>query len=200
MCDGDGVTYFSPCHAGCSSQSSKYYGLIELQNSYSAFSPLVKFNSRLFSGYFGGCSCTARSEALQGACPPKCGTLVPFMVVLFLSTLLVAATQMPLLMVVLRSVREEEKAFALGIQFVIFRLFGYIPRLLNLKTYFSLIYCSSYICISFSVSAVRSSLAMWSTPPACSGKRLAAALMGAASSMTLNCFASSMLALALLSR
>ena len=50
------------------------------------------------------------------------------MIVLFLSTLLVAATQMPLLMVVLRSVREEEKAFALGIQFVIFRLFGYIPR------------------------------------------------------------------------
>jgi organic anion transporter 3A len=30
-------------------------------------------------------------------------------------------------MVVLRSVEEEEKAFALGIQFVIFRLFGYIP-------------------------------------------------------------------------
>ena len=42
-------------------------------------------------------------------------------------TLLVAVTQMPVLMVVLRSVAEEEKAFALGIQFVIFRLFGYIP-------------------------------------------------------------------------
>ena len=35
--------------------------------------------------------------------------------------------QMPVLMVVLRSVEEEAKAFALGIQFVIFRLFGYIP-------------------------------------------------------------------------
>ena len=35
---------------------------------------------------------------------------------------------MPVLMVVLRAVSEEEKAFALGIQFVIFRLFGYIPR------------------------------------------------------------------------
>ena len=51
------------------------------------------------------------------------------MVVLFLSTLLVGATQMPLLIVVLRSVREEEKAFALGLQFVFFRIFGYIPRL-----------------------------------------------------------------------
>ena len=42
-------------------------------------------------------------------------------------TLFVAVAQMPVLMVVLRSVEEEEKAFALGIQFVIFRLFGYIP-------------------------------------------------------------------------
>jgi organic anion transporter 3A len=54
--------------------------------------------------------------------------LMPFMVLLFFMTLLVAVTQMPVLMVVLRSVEEEEKAFALGIQFVIFRLFGYIPR------------------------------------------------------------------------
>jgi len=53
--------------------------------------------------------------------------ILPFMVLLFFMTLLVAVTQMPVLMVVLRSVAEEEKAFALGIQFVIFRLFGYIP-------------------------------------------------------------------------
>ena len=52
---------------------------------------------------------------------------MPFMVLLFCMTLLVAVTQMPVLMVVLRSVEEEEKAFALGIQFVIFRIFGYIP-------------------------------------------------------------------------
>lgn len=42
-------------------------------------------------------------------------------------TFIVASTQMPLLMIVLRSVSEEERAFALGMQFVIFRLFGYIP-------------------------------------------------------------------------
>lgn len=42
-------------------------------------------------------------------------------------TFIVAATQMPLLMIVLRSVSEEERSFALGMQFVIFRLFGYIP-------------------------------------------------------------------------
>lgn len=34
---------------------------------------------------------------------------------------------MPVLMVTLRSVKEEERAFALGMQFVIFRLLAYIP-------------------------------------------------------------------------
>merc|ERR1719384_2885618 len=65
--------------------------------------------------------------ATAGPCYKHCQMILPFMVLLFFMTLLVAVTQMPVLMVVLRSVEEEEKAFALGIQFVIFRLFGYIP-------------------------------------------------------------------------
>ena len=149
----------------------------------------MNLDSSLFSGNFGGCSCTAQNEVSRGACPSKCGTLVPFMVVLFISTLLVGATQMPLLMVVLRSVREEEKAFALGLQFVFFRLFGYIPRLFIFL-----------IIALFLLFPVQSSLAIWWTPPASCGKRRAVALTGAASSMTFICSASSMLALALLSR
>lgn len=66
----------------------------------------------------------------QGRCvdsPSPCNTLLPFMIVLFFMTGTVAVTQMPLLMIVLRSVTPEERSFALGMQFVIFRLFGYIP-------------------------------------------------------------------------
>lgn len=59
--------------------------------------------------------------------PSPCNTLLPFMIVLFFMTGTVAVTQMPLLMIVLRSVSPEERSFALGMQFVIFRLFGYIP-------------------------------------------------------------------------
>jgi len=65
--------------------------------------------------------------ATAGPCYTNCQMVMPFMVLLFFMTLVVAVTQMPVLMVVLRAVSEEEKAFALGIQFVIFRLFGYIP-------------------------------------------------------------------------
>ncbi|UYV61535.1 SLCO5A1 [Cordylochernes scorpioides] len=65
--------------------------------------------------------------ATTGPCPNMCSAILPFMVLLFIMTLVVSITQMPLLMITLRSVNQEERAFALGMQFVIFRLFGYIP-------------------------------------------------------------------------
>lgn len=65
--------------------------------------------------------------ATAGPCHKPCRTIFPFLILLFFMTFIVASTQMPLLMIVLRSVSEEERSFALGMQFVIFRLFGYIP-------------------------------------------------------------------------
>ncbi|RLU16216.1 hypothetical protein DMN91_011976 [Ooceraea biroi] len=65
--------------------------------------------------------------ATAGPCTSPCRTIFPFLILLFFMTFIVAVTQMPLLMIVLRSVSEEERSFALGMQFVIFRLFGYIP-------------------------------------------------------------------------
>lgn len=65
--------------------------------------------------------------ATAGPCYKPCRTIFPFLILLFFMTFIVASTQMPLLMIVLRSVSEEERSFALGMQFVIFRLFGYIP-------------------------------------------------------------------------
>ena len=47
--------------------------------------------------------------ATAGPCYKHCKMILPFMVLLFFMTLLVAVTQMPVLMVVLRSVAEEEK-------------------------------------------------------------------------------------------
>ena len=42
--------------------------------------------------------------ATAGACNPPCTTIFPFLVLLFFMTFVVAITQMPLLMIVLRSV------------------------------------------------------------------------------------------------
>ena len=68
-----------------------------------------------------------RAEALLGVCERSCDMLPPFLMLLFVITLVASNNQMPLIMVTLRSVSEEEKAFALGLQVVMLRLVAYIP-------------------------------------------------------------------------
>ena len=131
VCGANGLTYFSPCHAGCTSLLSRYFLSGNPKVSQQLFPPSDNYTdcacvlpgapSSLHSGV------TRVPVATAGPCYTQCQMMLPFMVLLFCMTLCVAVTQMPVLMVVLRSVEEEEKAFALGIQFVIFRIFGYIP-------------------------------------------------------------------------
>lgn len=126
VCGNNGLTYFSPCHAGCTSILSSNYtncacihGNMSLKNGSS-----INYASQLESDYS---EVTIVPVATAGPCNSQCHTIYPFLILLFFMTFIVAITQMPLLMIVLRSVNEEERSFALGMQFVIFRLFGYIP-------------------------------------------------------------------------
>jgi len=115
VCGNNGLTYFSPCHAGCTTYSSK--------SNYTNCACIdVAGNSS--QGY---AEITMVPVATPGSCTRQCSNALPFMVLLFFMTFVVAINQMPLLMIVLRSVDEEERSFALGMQFVIFRLFAYIP-------------------------------------------------------------------------
>ncbi|PSN43736.1 hypothetical protein C0J52_15344 [Blattella germanica] len=123
VCGNNGLTYFSPCHAGCTAFSSR--------SNYTNCACNL-----LTSGGSGPSAAAATAEfaevtvvpvATAGPCNSPCRTIFPFLILLFFMTFIVAVTQMPLLMIVLRSVGEEERSFALGMQFVIFRLFGYIP-------------------------------------------------------------------------
>ncbi|CAH1153544.1 unnamed protein product [Phaedon cochleariae] len=128
VCGNNGLTYFSPCHAGCTSILSSNYtncacihGNMTVKDGVS--SPL-SIASQVESTYL---EVTVVPVATAGPCNSSCHTIYPFLILLFCMTFIVAITQMPLLMIVLRSVNEEERSFALGMQFVIFRLFGYIP-------------------------------------------------------------------------
>lgn len=121
ICGSNGLTYFSPCHAGCTTRTPA--------------------DGQQFGQDYSDCKCISNNQsyadyhevmivpvaATTGPCAHFCYTISPFMVLLFLMSLAVSITQMPLLMIVLRSVEEHERSFALGMQFVIFRLFGYIP-------------------------------------------------------------------------
>nr|AKN21546.1 slc21a-1 [Schmidtea mediterranea] len=113
VCDNkSGLTYFSPCYAGCKSMTAIN-------------------DSKLYYN----CSCTATTLNYQnpptsltaGECPLKCNSLITFVLFLTMALFLTGATQNPLLMVTMRSVQKHERAFALGFQFVILRLLAYIP-------------------------------------------------------------------------
>ncbi|KAH9488977.1 Solute carrier organic anion transporter member 5A1 [Bulinus truncatus] len=123
ICGVNGITYFSPCHAGCTGSNYFYeHGKEEKSFNYS------------------GCSCIGTNSldhfsheviispmATSGPCKNTCDRLLPFLILLVGMTFCVAGTQMPLLMVTLRSVGTMERSFALGMQFVVLRLFAYIP-------------------------------------------------------------------------
>ncbi|XP_037866801.1 solute carrier organic anion transporter family member 5A1 isoform X2 [Bombyx mori] len=129
VCGNNGLTYFSPCHAGCAKFSSHRSNFTNCacvhENSMGGggvVAAALRSDSRAQYS-----DVTIVPVATAGPCNPPCTTIFPFLVLLFFMTFVVAVTQMPLLMIVLRSVSEEERSFALGMQFVIFRLFGYIP-------------------------------------------------------------------------
>lgn len=117
VCGNNGLTYFSPCYAGCTAFSSR--------SNYTNCACVHGNLSVLTAAEFA--EVTVVPVATAGPCNSACRTIFPFLILLFFMTFVVAVTQMPLLMIVLRSVDEVERSFALGMQFVIFRLFGYIP-------------------------------------------------------------------------
>ncbi|XP_024222372.1 solute carrier organic anion transporter family member 3A1 isoform X2 [Bombus vosnesenskii] len=119
VCGNNGLTYFSPCHAGCTAFSSKsnFTNCACIHGNLTMLPPAAPEFAEV----------TVVPVATAGPCTSPCRTIFPFLILLFFMTFIVAITQMPLLMIVLRSVSEEERSFALGMQFVIFRLFGYIP-------------------------------------------------------------------------
>lgn len=78
ICGRNGITYFSPCHAGC----SQVGGPRHIQN-------------------YNNCACiadrhqevTAIPIATAGPCPQTCKAMVPFLIILFIVTLVVSITQ-----------------------------------------------------------------------------------------------------------
>ncbi|KAL7741793.1 hypothetical protein ACLKA6_000398 [Drosophila palustris] len=131
VCGNNGLTYFSPCHAGCTafSSSSNYTNCacVHANISGSIYRGAGGSQAQALSANEDFAEVTVVPVATAGPCATPCRTIYPFLILLFFMTFVVASTQMPLLMIVLRSVSEEERSFALGMQFVIFRLFGYIP-------------------------------------------------------------------------
>ncbi|XP_069477265.1 solute carrier organic anion transporter family member 5A1 [Ambystoma mexicanum] len=132
VCGSDGITYFNPCLAGCISVGNQsivarnYTECACVQSRQVITPPTVGQRSQLrvviVKTYL-----NENGFAVSGKCNRTCNTLIPFLIFLFIVTLITACAQPSVIIVTLRSVEEGERPFALGMQFVLLRTLAYIP-------------------------------------------------------------------------
>ncbi|XP_062045541.1 solute carrier organic anion transporter family member 5A1 isoform X1 [Lepus europaeus] len=132
VCGSDGITYFNPCLAGCVNSGNLSTGIRNytectcVQSRQVITPPTVGQRGQLrvviVKTYL-----NENGYAVSGKCKRACNTLIPFLVFLFIVTFITACAQPSAIIVTLRSVEDEERPFALGMQFVLLRTLAYIP-------------------------------------------------------------------------
>ncbi|XP_026470716.1 solute carrier organic anion transporter family member 4A1-like [Ctenocephalides felis] len=118
ICGFDQVMYYSPCHAGCTQEDS--HGNIKV---YSQCRCINSENRKVWKQDDESKEYDAANVTCDSTCPHLplfVGLMVFVMFFTFLST-------MPALSATLRCVRDEQRSFALGIQWIVVRLLGTIP-------------------------------------------------------------------------
>ncbi|XP_013188543.2 solute carrier organic anion transporter family member 4A1 [Amyelois transitella] len=123
VCGADGVVYYSACHAGCRARSVS--GAEQLFHRCGCVTPpegtpLPTFN-------VDGTNTSISYEATNSMCSTGCPYLWVFVFLTFLVMLFTFLATMPALSATLRCVREDQRSFALGIQWIKVRLLGTIP-------------------------------------------------------------------------
>lgn len=108
VCGSDGVEFRSPCHAGCVAMETD------------ANNKAVNFT---------GCRCVG---GLGFASPGTCGSgcshlLLPFMALLGVTSFIASFSQTPSYIMILRTVPTEDKSFAVGVQYMLFRVLAFMP-------------------------------------------------------------------------
>ncbi|XP_023401526.2 solute carrier organic anion transporter family member 5A1 isoform X2 [Loxodonta africana] len=132
VCGSDGITYFNPCLAGCVNSGNLSTGIRNytectcVQSRQVITPPTVGQRGQLrvviVKTYL-----NENGYAVSGKCKRTCNTLIPFLIFLFIVTFITACAQPSAIIVTLRSVEDDERPFALGMQFVLLRTLAYIP-------------------------------------------------------------------------
>ncbi|XP_007253613.3 solute carrier organic anion transporter family member 5A1 [Astyanax mexicanus] len=132
VCGSDGITYFNPCLAGCSTVGNDSTGIRNYTDcacvqSRQVITPPTGGQGNQLQLVIVKTYLNENGFALSGKCDRTCNTLIPFLIFLFIVTLITACAQPSAIIVTLRSVEEQERPFALGMQFVLLRTLAYIP-------------------------------------------------------------------------
>ncbi|XP_071804925.1 solute carrier organic anion transporter family member 5A1-like isoform X2 [Asterias amurensis] len=117
VCGADGLTYVTPCFAGCSGQA---------QNRTDDPNTNITF--------YTGCKCMSDGdnadwsmEATEGECRPPCNMIYIVGVVLFINVMFGSFAKNPLLIMQMRCVESKDKTFGLGLATLFSRAFGFLP-------------------------------------------------------------------------
>uniref|UniRef100_A0A671RZG1 Solute carrier organic anion transporter family member n=1 Tax=Sinocyclocheilus anshuiensis TaxID=1608454 RepID=A0A671RZG1_9TELE len=108
VCGSDGVEFRSPCHAGCKTK------IPNKDKNYTDCECVASIGSPGF--------------ALPGPCGNGCNNrLIPFMILSSFTCFVASLSHTTSFMMILRTVTPEDKSFALGIQFMLFRVLAFLP-------------------------------------------------------------------------
>lgn len=132
VCGSDGITYFNPCLAGCNAVGNDSTGIRNYTDcacvqSRQVITPPAGGQGSQLQLVIVKTYLNENGFAVSGKCDRTCNTLIPFLIFLFIVTLITACAQPSAIIVTLRSVEEQERPFALGMQFVLLRTLAYIP-------------------------------------------------------------------------
>ena len=121
----EGITFYNPCAAGCLTALK-----VDHTNKTTSKKHKIRDRGEETDGEyeFTDCACLGDPDVrlTQGECDRDC-SIWPFLIALFVVTLVTTSGQTPAVSITMHSVKQEDRPLALGVQFLIWRALAYVP-------------------------------------------------------------------------